>query len=296
MMLGGRAGGWVCALAWLAWMQPTAANEAASREVPATVMQPRASGYFVGDVAVQRILLDTPAGRYQPDELPGSVRVSAWFERHAVRIERHDGRRWLAVDYLIVNAPRSVTEVKLPGWALDANNSTVALSVPQATLQIAPMIAHDPLRTPRIGDLRPDQSALTIATAPLRWRVVFWSAALLATLGAWLGWLMWRNAQAARTQPFARAARALRGLSGDSPQAWAILHRAFDATAQRVVQLDSLPILLARAPHFEAMRPSIEHFYRQSGERFFGSGVVGESVSVHRLCRELRLVEKRRES
>jgi mxaA protein len=73
------------------------------------------------------------------------------------------------------------------------------------------------------------------------------------------------------------------------------LHRAFDATAGRVVQRESLAALFQRAPHLLPRRAQIESFYVASSERFFGAGRPAQTLSIRELCRDLRRLEKRHE-
>ena len=83
------------------------------------------------------------------------------------------------------------------------------------------------------------------------------------------------------------------------------MHRAFDRTARRTLQLSTLPALFKQAPHFEAQRVSIERFYRDSYWRFFGVTTAGASAAVtsdapaarslRALCTTLRRIEKQHE-
>jgi mxaA protein len=245
----------------------------------AVVQQPRSFGYVVGDVVTQRVLLD-----FEPSELPRTERLTVWFERREVRIETDaQGGRWLAVSYQIVNAPQALTTVTLPAWELDSR-----LRIPEAQVSVAPL-------TPRDAELRPDRAAPVIATAPLAKRITLWSGALLVTLASWLAWWLYRNRRASANLPFARALRELRTVDESAPQAWQALHRAFDATAGRVVQRETLGVLFLRAPYLAARRTEIERFFAQSGERFFGSGFATDPVSVRALCLGLRRLEKRHE-
>jgi hypothetical protein len=145
------------------------------------------------------------------------------------------------------------------------------------------------------ANLRADRAAPRITTESIRRRVLFWSAALVVTLSAWLGWLLWRNHLTATSQPFARAFLEMRGADDSAPQAWQALHRAFDRTAGRVVRPESLRELFGRAPQLVPLQPRIEQFFTQSSERFYGAGLPSNPVSVRALCNDLRRVEKRYE-
>lgn len=256
---------------------------------------PRTFGYVVGDLVTQRAPLRVEGRDLTPAALPQPQRVSVWFERRDARIEtRTDGERWLAVEYQIINSPESLTTVELPAWELAATDGR-RLAIAAQAVSIAPLTPPSASEASGFGTLRPDRPAPAVATALLRRGLWLWSVACLVTIGAWIAWFAWRNWRDASTRPFARALRELRELDDEQPEAWLSLHRAFDATAGRVVRAEALPQLFERAPHLEPLRPAIERFFVQSAERFFGAGLTGEPVSVRALCRDLRRIEKRRE-
>lgn len=259
---------------------------AAEKPAVATVVQPRPFGYVVGDLVTQRVLLTTDL---EPLALPPMQRVNIWFERRAPRVEvTSDQRRWLVVDYQVINAPQALTSIQLPAWKLEAAGTKV--EIPAATISVAPLISNS---TANATELRPDRQVSIIDTAPMRARLLLWSIALAITLAAWLAWLRWRNWRDSLDRPFARALHELRGTDETKPEAWQALHRAFDQTAGRVLQLETLPTLFERAPHLQPLRADIERFFAQSSERFFGGGAQGNLVSVRTLCHELLRIERR---
>jgi mxaA protein len=134
-----------------------------------------------------------------------------------------------------------------------------------------------------------------IPVAPIERRMLLWSGAFIVTLSAWVGWLLWRNHRAASSQPFAKAFREMRDADDSASQTWQALHRAFDRTAGRVVQLESLPELFRRAPYLTPLRARIEQFFAASTERFFGAGPRANAISARALCDDLRRLEKRHE-
>jgi mxaA protein len=250
------------------------------RVTPATVEQPRPFGYVVGDLVTQRVLLTS-----EPNELPPVQRVNIWFERRASRIETApDGQRWLVVDYQLINAPQTLTTVYLPAWQVNGTQ----LQVPAAPISITPLISDVPA-----SEVRPDREVSIIDTASSRTSVFIWAIALAVTLAAWLAWWQWRNWQDSHNRPFARALHQLRRIDETAPEAWQALHRAFDQTAGRVLQTETLPTLFERAPHLQPQRADIERFFAQSNERFFGAGAQSNLLSVRALCHELRRIERR---
>jgi mxaA protein len=270
-----------------------AANARADEQaVPAAVVQqPRAFGHVVGDVVTQRVLLEADGRPFEPAELPRTERLGVWLERRPGRIESDaGGREWLVVSYQIVNAPQSLTTVNLPSWVLDEK-----VRIPEWPLSVGPLTPREAFESGGLQSLRPDRPAPTIATAPIARQLVLWSLALVLTLAAWLAWFLHRNRRASASLPFARALREIRATDDTAPQAWQSLHRAFDETAGRVIQRESLATLFQHAPHLVPCRAQIETFYAESSERFFGSGRAAQAVSVRELCRDLRRLEKRHE-
>lgn len=262
----------------------------------ATVDQPRPFGYVVGDLVTQRVLLESANSNFEPAALPDAQRLNAWLERRTPRIKSaSDGRRWLVVDYQVINAPQSLTTITLPAWDIESKTGATTLAIPAWPISVAALTPRSAFATGGLGDLRPDRAAPVVATAPIRRQVVTWSIACVVTLAAWLAWLQWRNWQDALNRPFARALHEIRRMDETTPQAWQTLHRAFDQTAGRVTQVETLPVLFQRAPHLQPLRSQIEQFFAQSAERFFGAGLAHSPVSVRALCSELRRIEKRHE-
>jgi mxaA protein len=263
----------------------------------AQVDQPRPFGHAIGDVLTQRILLVEDGRPFEPAALPGPARLGVWFERRGARIERtDDGRRWLAVDYQVVNAPQALATIRLPAWELAGSNGAAPLRVAAWSVAVAPLAPPATAASAGSPALRPDRPAPAIATAPLERRLAAAALALVACLAAWGAWLGWRAWQAARTQPFARALHALRGEAGEGPAAWRTLHEAFDRTAGEVARPATLPRLFERAPHLRPLQARIERFFAQSQARFFGDAPAGptsgDAESPRALCHALRRLER----
>lgn len=285
-----------------------AVSGAPPAQVSAVVEQPRQTGYFVGDLLTQRVLLDSAGNPLSPTTLPNPGRVSAWFERRNIRLETDSSsRHWLTVDYQILNAPQKLTVVNLPAWTLPlktaASGTAVTLKIPSSRINVAPLSPPGSPTQVGVADLHPDRLAPLVALAPLRRAVALSVGALALTLIAWLGWLLWRNRRAATQQPFARALRELSAMDDREPRAWQALHRAFDRTAGRVIQNATLPELFQRAPQLSPARGQIEQFFAQSSELFFGAPAPAQqgrpsqlaTLVPRTLCAELRRIERRHE-
>jgi len=269
----------------------------AATEVSAVVEQPRPFGHVVGDVVVQRVLLMHGGRAVEPAELPPLVREGVWFERRAARVEQGaDGKRWLVLEHQVINAPREPATARLPAWDVRSADGDVVLKVAQWPLTVQ-ALAPPPSATARddASALRPDRPAPRVPTGAVRQRTLSAAAACALVLLAWAAWWAWRNRRSARQQPFARALRALAHADPNGDDAWQAMHRAFDESAGQVARLATLPTLFDARPELEPQRASIERFYAQSAQRFFGAQAVSEPLALRPLARALRRIERRHE-
>lgn len=271
------------------------ADETAA-SLPTPIEQPRPYGYLVGDVLLQKVQLVVDGHPVELTDPPRKDRIGVWLSRRASSVEtRADGTRWLVIDYQIVNASKDVDVISLPKLRLRTRTPKVFLDVPDWPITVGAITSNAVRNQGGLVPLQADEPAPMIATNVIRHRLHLSLYALAATLLGWLGWWRLREWQASRSLPFARARRELRSLDADATEAWRCLHRAFDATAGRVVQLGSLPLLFEHAPRYAPLRAEIERFYAQSGVLFFGSALPDDAISVHALCVKLRVIEKRQE-
>jgi mxaA protein len=191
--------------------------------------------------------------------------------------------------------------VNLPSVTLKSKTGNDVLAVSEWPISIAPLTPRAAFAKGGLQELRPDHPAPTLPTRALRQQLEIWSGAFALTVVIWLAWWLLRSLRATANQPFARALRAIRRSGDDNETAWLALHRAFDTTAGRALQLSSLPALFKQAPHFEPLRAAIEQFYVESSLRFFGAGTslpanAGAATQPLRtLCATLRRIEKQHE-
>ena len=277
-------------------LPPEAAVVPVAAAPNASVEQPRPFGYVIGDVFTQRILLQLEGRDFEPAALPRTERAGVWLERRTPRIESNeDGRRWLVVDYQVINAPQALTLLSVPAWEVQSRTGGTPLRIGEWPISVAPLSPSSSFGKGGLTDLRSDHPAPRIATASMRMRLFVWTAALALTLVFWLAWYLWREWRAASTRPFARALREMRRVEDSAPQAWHALHRAFDRTAGQAMQARTLPDLFREAPHLLPLRGKIEQFFILSGQRFFGTELPADAFPVRRLCADLRKLEKRHE-
>jgi mxaA protein len=284
---------------------PAGFSRAADPATPAaatavTIEQPRSFGHVLGDVLTQRVLLEHQGRPIEPGALPTAARIDLWLERRPSRIETDaQGKRWLAVEYQVINAPRALAAISLPALTI-ATASGPALALPAWPVSIGPLAPAEAFGQGDLQPLRPDRPVAALATYPIEQHLKFSLLALLAVLLAWLAWWAWRNMREAQQLPFAHAWRELRRIDDPaSPEAWRVLHRALNRSAGRVVHGASLPQLLADAPYLRPLQPRLEDFYRESTRRFFfaeSTAAPAEAQAAYPLkplCRALRNAEKR---
>jgi mxaA protein len=282
---------------------PANADAAASAKAsPTFVQQPRPFGYVLGDTLTQRILLQSGSHNFDPAALPPAERAGLWFARRSSRIEPVEGgHRWLVIDYQLINAPQALMTVNLPSVTLKSKAGNDVLAVSEWPISIAPLTPRAAFAKGGLQELRPDHPAPTLPTRALRQQLDIWSGVFALTVVIWFAWWLVRSLRATANQPFARALRAIRRSGDDNEAAWLALHRAFDTTAGRALQLSTLPALFKQAPHFEPLRAAIEQFYVQSSLRFFGAGAslpanAGAATwPLRTLCSTLRRIEKQHE-
>jgi mxaA protein len=261
----------------------------------AAVEQPRPFGWVVGDVLTQRVLLAVAGQAFEPAALPAPSRLGVWFERRVARIDRApDGRRWLEVDYQLVNAPPSRAIVRLPAWDLAGRVPGATLHVAAWPVSVSALTVQATTGT-AAWQVRPDRAPPPIPVRAIRRRFLLSSAALAGCLAAWMAWFAWRSWRAAATQPFAAALRELRGLDEAHPAAWRALHGAFDRTAGEVLREATLARLFQRAPHLAPLQARIRRFYALSASRFFGAAAPADPPPLTPLCVALRRLERRNE-
>lgn len=259
---------------------------------PATVEQPRAFGHVLGDVLTQRVRLQHAGRPVEVTTPPAADRVGLWLERRPARVETDaEGRRWLALDYQVVNAPRTLTTLSLPALTI-ATRGGPPLALPAWPISVGPLTPPEVVGQGALLPLRPDRPVDAAPTAAIERRFTGALIALGSVLLAWLAWWGGRNWRESRRLPFARGWRELRRVDAASPEAWLSLHRAVNASAGRVVHGASLSRWLDERPHLRPLQAQLEGFYRHSSERFFAGGAAA-AYPLHELGRALRDAERR---
>ena len=277
---------------------PCGAQQPDTAAAPVTVLSPdvvapRPFGHVLGDVVTQRIALDHEGRALDLPGLPPLERAGNWFERRDARIE-HDaaGRRWLVLDYQIINVPEELRAIDLPALDLPTDVDGQRLQTASVPLTVAPLTPTVVLARAGLEEMRPDAEAPHIDTAALerRLHLALGAAAALAT--GWVALLSLRRWRAGRRLPFSRAQREMRRLGAGSSAAWRRLHRALDETAGQVVRGHSLATLLLRAPWLVPIEGELRLFFEASQARFFAEH-PGDDADPAALCARAARLERK---
>lgn len=274
---------------------PCLAQQPAPAAPQATVLNPdvaspRPFGYVIGDVVTQRIALDQDGRPLEPAALPPLERIGNWFERQDARIERDaTGRRWLVLDYQIVNVPDELRAIDLPALDLATTSPGLRLQTDASPLTVAPITPAVVLSRAGLEEMRPDAAAPHIDTVPLERRLHFALSVAGALLAAWIVLAALRQWRARRRLPFSRACRDIRRLGGESTAAWQRLHRALDDTAGHVVRGHNLPSLLLHAPWLAPLEGDLRRFFEASQSRFFADRPAGDIAPLGLCARAAKL-------
>ena len=279
---------------------------AAEAPLAAHETEPRAYGYFVGDVVTRHIDIDAAAPLSLDEEsLPSAARQGQALELRELHWQRSasgTGSRYaLTLQYQVFLAPRELRTLEMPPLKLRFNGLPRAqeLRIEAWPVTVAPLVPLEASPRHGLGEMRPDVPPPTIATGAARWRLFAYAgvaALLLAYLAQVYLALPWWSR---RRRPFALAWARVRALSPQcSPEqlraAMQGLHRALNDTAGRVVFDHGLEAFVAGQPRFAPLKDELRAFFGASQHLFFGGGREADvdATTIVALCRRCRDIER----
>ncbi|CAD5372134.1 conserved exported hypothetical protein [Rubrivivax sp. A210] len=283
-----------CCTGWLALVAAAAVQ--AQVGPSASVVEPRAFGYLVGDVLQRRVTVDVPPGWVlDPESLPPVRRPGQALE---LRRLRWQGGPELLLEYQVFLAPRDVYTLEAPPLKLRFHGpgGERGLRIDAWPVTVAPLLPAEISPRTGLGDMRPDAPPPLFDLGPAQQRLSAY-AALLALAAIYLlhvyvglPWL------ARRSRPFGRAWRPLMLAVmtpdvGGQRRAFEEIHRALNATAGEALFAAGLEPFLHRHPHFAPLRPDLTDFFRRSEAGFFAGQWGDDSrawlLELGRRCRNL---------
>jgi mxaA protein len=236
--------------------------------------EPRAFGYFIGDVIERRALLQLPEGaRLDAASLPRTGRVDALLALHGVEIVMHRTGHELRVRYQVVGAPQNLTAVTLPQLRVPLTGDPGDLRLPAFQVTVGPLTSPAVSTSPGLPLLRPDHVPVASVYGGTVVRSIAFGLLAAALVTAAL--LALRQGRASDAEaPFRVAWRALRRLRNTDTAAegaaFAALHQAIAATAGRTVFASDLAPLFSAQPALRPAAAELATFFAWSREHAFG--------------------------
>jgi len=275
------------------------AENAAGEYTPRVQNQLREINYTVGDIARQRITIETPLGyRLDKSTLPKTGSRKA-IEVRDVQASYQDKRTLtkhvLVIDWQLFIALREIRAIPLLDLDLQflRDGKMLPVHIPAAEVIVSPLLPTkmDPAYLIPKADVAP----MPIRRQPYLYTL---EAGLIGMLLAslYLVWHMgWIRPGLDASLPFRQAWHSIRKLrkQAGAPeqnvrQAMVLLSRAFDQYAGRSISNESLKTLFIQHPELQAQQLAIVQFYQDTQSLFFAGGAPAHSLEqIEHLVRQL---------
>lgn len=247
-------------------------------------LEPRAFGYFLGDIIERTIEIETgPDDEIVTASLPRTGPSNYWLELRSVAQSserRGDGRlHKIKLTYQAFYAPIDPRKQTIPAAqiAVKGPNGSETTTIPPFTFLMSPLREIFPEKSGETAEtfLRPDMAVPIRHSGGLRTAAFIaagLSALLLILLARDLAWWPFHKRPA---RPFSRATREIghalaKGGTEGYRAALLALHRAFDTAAgQRLLAAD-VDSFLTSHPEYGDTRTAVERFFSASRAAFFG--------------------------
>jgi mxaA protein len=301
----------LCA-AMLGWLASAACAVVLPGQLNATLSEPRAFGYQIGDIVSRTVTVDASDGLVLDESsVPQAGARGNALELRSVEqrssVETGGRRHELTLAYQVFLSPPESRTLEMPGFTLRFQGQPRAqeVHVEAWPVTVSPLVPVEVSPRRGLGELQPDTPPPLIDTRFARWRLIGYgivSLVLLAYLAhVYIGLPWWTRAH----RPFTLAWRAMHGLtpaSSDSQRrdAFKHLHEALNRTMGEVVFEERVDRFVRAQPHFAHLRDDLVRFFRQSRQEFFGSEThEGDQVPAHadrswllEFCRRCRDAER----
>ena len=254
------------------------------------VEQPaRSHGYFIGDVLVQRINLDSLDEPVAAENLETELRIGTHLYRMASKEIIVEEQTWLELRYQIINVQTVAETIALPAVSFKTASGSEEIVQPWK-FTVAPLTNSENELSPL-----PDRRARVVVKQHSSDKLKVVIAALITTLSLWLIWWLVRHLRDAHILPFAQAHRKIKKLPAterdSDEQSWIALLHAFNSVAGKTINNGALDQLFTAVPWLADHSAAIERFYAASSARFYQQS-DSQSFAVTQLCATLRRAEK----
>ena len=274
----------------------------AADTLSASANEPRAFGYFVGDIVTRHVSVQVPAPlQLDTDSLPRAGRQGQALELRDVSWQGRGGAYQLVLRYQVFLAPREARTLEMPPVLLRFGGGprVQELRIDAWPVTVAPLVPVDASTRHGLGELRPDAAPPPIDVRTVQWRLALWgllAALLLAYLAhVYLALPWWRR----RERPFTQAWKQLRALpAAPAPQqlreAMQAIHQALNRSAGQVLFEHGIAGFVAEQPRFAPLADELRTFFAQSRRSFFGGddSAAPDGAWLLALCRRCRDIER----
>lgn len=249
-----------------------------SQSSAASAHEPRAFGYFVGDLVERSLEIVLAEGEeIVPASLPAAAQLTYWLDLRKVTVSRdkQGGREieTVRLGYQIFYVPVSAKKMTIPGVTIDVKGpaGTRKVSLPPLPVLISPIREIYPEKSGETTDtfLKPDAQAGYLSTSRFRNGALASGAAAALALGFLAFHSGWWPFHARPGRPFTEAARNIASSGTTYAAALVALHRAFDRTfGKRLMSVD-LDAFFRTSPAQEGLKEDVSRFFRVSQMYFY---------------------------
>lgn len=276
-------------------------------DAPAVTMnEPRAFGYFVGDLLHRTAeIAVAPGEEFVAASLPQPGQLAYWLELSKVTPSQQTqgGQRHLTLtlEYQLFYVPIDTRKVKIPATNIELKGAegTRIVTIPAFTFLISPIREIYPEKSGETTAtfLKDDARAQRLKTGTVRTAILasaLTSALALALLAFHRAWWPFH---ARPRRPFTEAQRTVTDHRQSYGIALLALHRAFDrAHGERLLAAD-LDQFLAQRPEQSGNRAASQRFFSASQTFFFANDPVAAEAALPRstletLAHDLAVTER----
>lgn len=251
-------------------------------QLDATMGEPRAFGYQLGDMVSRTVTIDASDGLVLDESsVPqAGARGNALELRSVSRrssAEPGGRRNELTFTYQVFLSPPESRTLEMPGFTLRFQGQPRAqeVRIEAWPVTVSPLVPVEVSPRRGLGELQPDMAPPLIDTRSGRWRFVGYGIVMLVLLAylahVYIGLPWWARAH----RPFTMAWRSVHGVTPASTdaqwrEAFRHLHDALNRTMGEAVFEEGIDRFIEAQPRFAHLRGDLVTFFRRSRAEFFG--------------------------
>ena len=261
----------------------------ASATSAAEVNDPRAFGYFTGDMLVRSLEIVLEDGEeIVPATLPAAAQQTYWLDLRDVEVTsaKKDGREAeiVRLAYQIFYVPVSAKKMTIPGVTIDVRgpSGTRQVSLPPLPVLVSPIREIYPEKSGETTDtfLKSDSEARYLNTSRFGNGALVSGAAAALALGFLAFHSGWWPFHSRPGRPFTEAARQIAKTGTSYASALVALHRAFDRSFGKRLMSQDLDAFFQANSAQEGLRDEVSRFFKGSQIYFYQSntGLAEEAL------------------